>query len=634
MSFDFSPNSDIDEIMRCIRNEVRRSESAVASAPARGALPAVDSAESPLGRRAQLEGPGETEAEHVDQARGLLSLDGEEFLDNAYRVILGRHLDDSGRHRFLEPLRSRRMSRLELLARLRLSKEGRARGVPIERHLVIRGIARAAFNIPVVGYLVALVNYIAKLPTLARTLESTEADVRLARNTFVQEMQSLEWRLQQSVAKFQQRTTDDIWGGLNAKVDKEPFWELAATTVTRRELGDMLASKLDAMEFHEFRKTAVERADLARVLDGKVDLTLYEHGITELSTACWNAIDAKLDLEVYDQREARHLRPPGEANDGDHPVDLLWQALNSKVDKDWIFARQSEIRGSLAELQTLQHRMARQLQQQKVMQLDQQRHVNLLLREVRARLPEELSRDQLATMSSVDADWLDAHYVSFEDVFRGSREDIKARAEVYLPIMRAAGVGNAERRVIDIGCGRGEFLELLTENGLIVQGVDRNRYLLSYCRGLGLDVIDADAIDHLMGLPSDSVGAVTGFHIIEHVPFERLVKLLDECLRVIKPGGVVAFETPNPENLVVGAFKFWYDPTHLNPVPPDVSRFLLEARGFVDVEIKRLTESRYVDELAEVPSGKPGADEMNRIIRHINKYFAAETDYAIIGYKA
>jgi len=157
---------------------------------------------------------------------------------------------------------------------------------------------------------------------------------------------------------------------------------------------------------------------------------------------------------------------------------------------------------------------------------------------------------------------------------------------------------------------------------------------VEHCLSIGLEVIEADALDFLNDLPANSVGAVTGLHIIEHIPFDRLVRLLDECVRVLCPGGVVVFETPNPENLVVGACNFWYDPTHLHPLPPNVSRFLLEARGFVSVEIKRLSESRVVDALAEVPRAQPEAEYLNRIVAYLNKYFAAEPDYAVIGYKA
>ena len=588
-----------------------------------------------------------------------MRFDGEDFLDNAYRIILGRPLDDGGRNRFLRPLRSGRMSRVELLARLRLSKEGRRRAVPVGGHLAIRGMVHALFSVPVVGYPLALANYALKLPVLARTLEMTQADVRLARNGLTTDLRLMEERLAEVIAQGDQRCVQDLSRALGAKVDKEPFWELSGQkvghdelkkllTATQEEVQELRGAKVDVAEYREFRRTAVDfprlwsllrakvdRPEFAQALAEKLDLSVYDRGIAELSTACWNAIDGKLDIDVYDKRKVENLRTHTGDTEQEPPVELYWRALSSKVDKDWIFARQSETRDAIHTLEALQQRIAGQLQQQKATLLDQHRRIDLLLRELRSAVSDSSSSQPMAkVVESINDHWLDAHYVNFEDVFRGSREDIKARAEVYLPIVRAASAGNGDRRVIDIGCGRGELLELLTENGLTSQGIDQNRHLVDQCLSQGLDVVQADALDFLMDLPPNSVGAVTGLHIIEHIPFERLVRLLDESLRVLRPGGVVAFETPNPENLVVGACNFWYDPTHLHPLPPNISRFLLEARGFVSVEIKRLSENRVVDALDQVPRGQPDAEHLNRIVTYLNKYFAAEPDYAVIGYKA
>jgi O-antigen chain-terminating methyltransferase len=218
---------------------------------------------------------------------------------------------------------------------------------------------------------------------------------------------------------------------------------------------------------------------------------------------------------------------------------------------------------------------------------------------------------------------LDGFYVSFEDAFRGTREDIKRRVEVYLPYVREAGAGVAKAPVLDIGCGRGEWLELLNDNGLTASGVDLNRVAAAHCRERGLVVAEADALDYLRGVETASIGAVTAIHVIEHLPFRQLMCLFDEVLRVLKPGGVAIFETPNPENLVVGACTFWYDPTHQQPLPPEPMRFILDNRGFARIEILRLHPS----------TDMATTDAPNELSAAIAERFYGPRDYALIGYK-
>jgi O-antigen chain-terminating methyltransferase len=134
--------------------------------------------------------------------------------------------------------------------------------------------------------------------------------------------------------------------------------------------------------------------------------------------------------------------------------------------------------------------------------------------------------------------------------------------------------------VIDIGCGRGEWLEILKENGITAKGIDNNRIAVSNCKECGLDATEADAVKFLKAIPESAFHAVTGFHIIEHLTFEQVISLMDEVHRVLKPGGVVVFETPNPANILVSAYDFYRDPSHKNPVHPDTIRFIAEFFGF------------------------------------------------------
>jgi O-antigen chain-terminating methyltransferase len=219
---------------------------------------------------------------------------------------------------------------------------------------------------------------------------------------------------------------------------------------------------------------------------------------------------------------------------------------------------------------------------------------------------------------------LDAFYVAFEDQFRGSREVILNRLKVYLPIIQEAKVGTLDLPILDVGCGRGEWLELLRESGYAARGVDINRAMLEQCRNRELEVIESDVIAYLQSLPDDSLGAVTGFHIIEHLPFKVLMKLFDETMRILKSGGVVIFETPNPRNILVGSGDFYRDPTHRNPIHPDTLSFLAESKGFV-----RSESYFFAEKDGESPLFKSSQTKFD----NLNDYINISRDYAMIAYK-
>jgi SAM-dependent methyltransferase len=254
----------------------------------------------------------------------------------------------------------------------------------------------------------------------------------------------------------------------------------------------------------------------------------------------------------------------------------------------------------------------------------QERRVTMLLEETRKRLPEPLSQEQLQAIANEGNHVLEALYVSFEDQFRGTREDIKERFQIYLPILERAHLGSDKMPIVEVGSGRGEWLELLQQGGLRARGVDLNRVMVQECERRGLVAVEAEAVAYLSSLPASSVGAVTGFHIIEHLPFDLLVKLLDETVRVLKPGGAVIFETPNPANVLVGSHNFYLDPSHRNPLPSATMRFIAEARGLCRVEIM---------DLHPYPESFRIRDGGNDIVERFNTYFYGPQDYAVIGWK-
>lgn len=252
----------------------------------------------------------------------------------------------------------------------------------------------------------------------------------------------------------------------------------------------------------------------------------------------------------------------------------------------------------------------------------QERDIAIFLEEAKKRLPEHFSVEDIRSLAAGDEHRFDLLYASFEELFRGTRTYVKENVRAYLPYIKKVKAGTDEAPLIDIGCGRGEWLELLKENGLKARGIDINGIFLNQCRERGLDVIESDAILYLRSLPDSSLGALTALHIIEHLPFKMLISLLDETVRVLRPGGIAILETPNPDNILVGCRNFYLDPTHRKPLPSDMIKFMAEARGLSGVEILNL----HPDSDAKRLSGSDVAERFN-------KYFYGPQDYAVIGYK-
>jgi O-antigen chain-terminating methyltransferase len=244
-----------------------------------------------------------------------------------------------------------------------------------------------------------------------------------------------------------------------------------------------------------------------------------------------------------------------------------------------------------------------------------ERRIGLLAEEPRppetVRAPEEL--DPL----------LDAFYVTFEDRFRGPREEIRKRVSVYLPVVRESNAGAPDRPIFDLGCGRGEWLELLGEHGLVAKGVDSNFAVVTEGQARRLDVRQADVLAYLRELPDQSCGAVTAFHLAEHLPFPMVIKLVDEIVRVLRPGGVAILETPNPKNLMVGSCSFYVDPTHRRPLHPETMAFLAETRGLDRVQVRFL----HPVEEGRLPDNGAG------IAARLNEYLFGPQDFAVIGYR-
>ncbi len=222
-----------------------------------------------------------------------------------------------------------------------------------------------------------------------------------------------------------------------------------------------------------------------------------------------------------------------------------------------------------------------------------------------------------------------AIYGGFIDRFRGSTAEVTVKLRVYLPdvrrLVRAAGPAADTAGVVDVGCGRGEWLALLRSAGVPASGVDSNHAFVSDARARGLDVVQGDAVAHLQGLPPDSVDLVTAFHVIEHLDVEELLALLAAARHALRPGGCILLETPNPTNLRMAACDFYNDPTHRSPLPPALTEYLVSAVGFADVEMRPLNPNQSPFEPA-----RADGQQVEQLVVHT---LYGPQDYAVLGYK-
>ena len=176
---------------------------------------------------------------------------------------------------------------------------------------------------------------------------------------------------------------------------------------------------------------------------------------------------------------------------------------------------------------------------------------------------------------------LDAYkYLAFEDRFRGSRDEIRARMATYLPLFEGAS------DVLDVGCGRGEFLELLASAGITARGLDLNHEMVETCRANGLDVTEGDAVGYLSSLPDGSLGGLFAAQVVEHLEPAYLLSFLELAFHKLRPGGRLVLETLNPSCWVAFFESYIRDITHVWPLHPETLQFLVVASGFTSADVE------------------------------------------------
>jgi 2-polyprenyl-3-methyl-5-hydroxy-6-metoxy-1,4-benzoquinol methylase len=221
-------------------------------------------------------------------------------------------------------------------------------------------------------------------------------------------------------------------------------------------------------------------------------------------------------------------------------------------------------------------------------------------------------------------------YVGFEDRFRGSQELIRARQIEYLPYFEGAS------DVLDIGCGRGEFLELLREKGISGRGLDVNHEMVETCLARGLDATEGDALSYLQQQADGSLGGLIALQVVEHLEPGYLMEMLDVAYHKLRPGSHVILETINVASWYAFFSSYIRDLTHVRPLHPDTLSYLLSASGFQRVSVRYsapFPEDGKLQPFPTIGGATPGpeADVYNSNVDKLNALLFTNLDYAAIG---
>jgi SAM-dependent methyltransferase len=533
----------------------------------------------------------------------LLALDGMAFVEAAYRTILARAPDDAGAAYFMREMATGG-SKVVLLGQLQHSAEGRlaGRAVPGLRR---RYVMHRAYRVPVLGGVARTAGVVLRRTGVSRRIAGQDrpgpATRRMSRSAILGMLGAAQ--------EAMERRADGHQAALEAMTRHIEALQVAQER-SARTLADAQAAGVANRQLLAEAQVELAKAQAAQT-------QMIEDATRRLSaqeTASGDILAAMADMAGQNAGQVRRITAVEDSTIeallsmsdtlADQAARLL--GLECLLDGGAITARTGD--GAAApggELDERLQRIEAIIVQNRHDLADQQRRVGLMLELLQA-------GNNNVSVAGLAAQTQDGHAAHAD--FGDARAATQERLRFYLPILAEMQVGTPEQPVLDIGCGRGEFLELLRGQGLAARGVDSDGAAVEACRATGLDCTADDALSYLTRQPPESLGAVTGFHLIEYLPFNTVARLFEEAFRVLAPGGVMIVETPNPANLLIASRWFYLDPTHRNPLPGEMLSTIAEARGFDRVSI--------IDLHPVEPHGTP-----------FDRLFHGPQDYALLARK-
>ena len=378
-----------------------------------------------------------------------------------------------------------------------------------------------------------------------------------------------------------------------------------------------ISQRIDAQERQISQRIDAQKRQISQKFDAR------DQQITQRIDAQDQKITQKLDAQE------RQISQKFDAQEQQisQRIDAQERQILHKLDE-----QKEEAAAGLAGVQKQMEVLLTALQQQKATADDS---IQALSSQVEQLISEnEQLRERLKKIENLPTDDEEFYHV-FEEKFRGPEDLIRDRQRVYVPVIREYISDWTQGRFIDVGSGRGEWLDILRENGAVdYVGVDLNARQNALCEARGHHVVQMDCIAYLADQPDESVDLISGFQIIEHLCMSDLVELLRQSHRVLKPGGIILFETPNPRNLIVGADTFYMDPSHKRPLDPGMVSFIVEWCGYSDVKCMDANSNPH-SARTEVPEWNENLDELHFLqeFNDIKWHLYGPQDYAVIGVK-
>ena len=589
----------LDTLIEAIRQEATRPEYQLTGTHPLLASPGASSlpptlASPPNFMAQELREAASVPATHVDEL--LLVSDNAQFIGAAYQTLLRRPPDAYGHQTYAEKL-TQGFGQPFVLAALRASGEGKTVNAPLAGF----GLAPLVYNVWRVGRRLGL-------GTPARWLCNAYSGWRhlrlAATGRLAAQMHLLALR-QEPLARTQSEFTHQM-AEIGARVSQ------VSTDVSQRT--DHLTQQLSQVSTDVSQRTdhlaqqISQLVELVSVANESIDA--LSHQTTELLTRTDDlAASEHRNTHLLDELSSRTVSIAQEIAAQqqrlDHGLSLVEEHHRAQL--------AAEARANF-DLQILRAR---------VLAL-QQRIPAAGSTEVAAPLSEKSTRamPDSAAVGASQAE-LDEYYLAFENAHRGSLAEITKKVTPYLAHVAQLPGEILGLPMVDLGCGRGEWMELLREQGFAPQGIDVSPAMVQHCRARGLKVELCGAVQWLTQQPESSCALISGFHIIEHIPFAERLALVKQALRVLAPGGALILETPNPESVLVGSHTFFHDYTHTQPITPTSLQFLLGYQGFVSLKVLRLNPY-------------PASDRVNDqslLGERVNGHLYGPQDFSVIGYK-
>lgn len=575
----------------------------------------------------------------------LLKKEGELFARVAYKSILLREIDREALENATNNLETGKITKISFLNALCKSEEAQKNGITVKGlrwKLFKQNLKNGIKRIPVLGYAMRWVKCIILLPRMFSNAQNSISDLVLydkKKTGILAEQQAkldvLRQEMAFDVADLQGKAEclrRDLEFAVYDQVEKKNESE---NSIYARIAG--VEAELKKCQKEQIEKAAgvEETVEFVRKECNKKIVSLLEKlAENELEIKEIFTVQSKLE-EWFQQSYMSQRENAQEIRDVKNSVELWQKNHNEKMMQllETVASQELELREAVA----VQNKISEQFAENAVVQRENTQELlnvkNILdsisrkheeklaslvdaslcnemdIRKVSMWQEEQVQKERIKAGNMLETkNLLDRFYVEYNDkLMCDSREEVAERQEHYLPfIEQHMGDKKQELVMLDLGCGEGEFVELLNKNDYPAYGVDNNPMVIQKVKTINpaIRIVESGAIEYLRGLSSGTVDFISCFHMVEHLEMVELLELLKEMYRVLKVGGSLILETPNPLNILISTYYFYLDPTHKKQIPSELLKLMVSNSGFKVEECRMLRPLNFVPYTYDNPEDK------------------------------